>query len=476
MKKIFWLVALATMCFASCSKDEVVTPSTIEPSEDFTATLSMSRTHLDGTTVLWDATDQLTIFTKTAHNRQYKVKSGADTKTAVFSYVGYTGTNNAAINGSYAIYPYDAEAELAGNIIKTKWQAEQIYNASAVNLAYAPMVAYAATGTDLAFKNAGALLRFNLSVAANLPDTYTLQSIKVASAANNLAGTITIDPTADSKAVVTADGVKEVTLSGINAVIDGAVKSFYVALPATVFAADDLKVTFAFDEGARTVTLPAFTLNQGSIKTIVHQITADEFTGSTEEFGEVADLSELPATTPEELKDVADKLVEALKNPEVGVIKLPAEVAVPMTKSIKFGAPASRAEVEVEVVVKGRNVTIDGNRSTLVYSGTDRAISVENSAVGMNLTLKNLTVKGTTNAQRGINYNTTGKLTLENVTVVSEDAKVFTYAISLPSSSDNATVEITNSDICGNIALNLWGENTKVTGKQWTLYRKHYAT
>lgn len=462
MKKIFWLVALATMCFASCSKDEVVTPSTIEPSEDFTATLSMSRTHLEGTSVLWDATDQLTIFTKTAHNRQYKVKSGADTKTAVFSYVGYTGTNNAAISGSYAIYPYDAEAELAGNIIKTKWQAEQIYNAAAVNLAYAPMVAYAATGTDLAFKNAGALLRFNLSVAANLPDTYTLQSIKVASAANNLAGTITIDPTADSKAVVTADGVKEVTLSGINAVINATVKSFYVALPATVFAADDLKVTFAFAEGARTVTLPAFTLNQGSIKTIVHQITADEFTGSTEEFGQVADLSEMPIVEPEQVEAVAEAFTEALANPEVEEIKLPENVQLPMTEPISFGAAVVRASE----VLAARDITIDGNGGTLVWKGVSggRVIDVKSETNGMSLTLKNLTIENQTGyTQRGVNYNTNGKLTLENVTIKSAENCSITYAVNLPSSSDNATVEITNSDICGNIALNLWGENTKVT-------------
>ena len=367
MKKIFWLISLATMCFASCSKDEVVTPSMIEPSEDFTATLSMSRTHLEGTSVLWDAADELTIFTKTQHNRQYKVKSGAETKTAVFSYVGQTGTSNAAINGSYAIYPYDAEAELTGNIIKTKWQAEQIYNASAVNLAYAPMVAYAATGTDLAFKNAGALLRFNLSAAANLPDTYTLQSIKVASAANNLAGTITIDPTADSKAVVTADGVKEVTLSGINAVIDATVKSFYVALPATVFAADDLKVTFAFAEGARTVTLPAFTLNQGSIKTIVHQFTADEFPGSTEE-----GLS-VQVSTPEALQ-------EAVVNPKVSTVVLTADIE--LTEPLSFGAPLTRAATANE----GREFTLDLNGRAITQT------KIECEAYSMIENLANLTI------------------------------------------------------------------------------------
>ena len=108
-----------------------------------------------------------------------------------------------------------------------------------------------------------------------------------------------------------------------------------------------------------------------------------------------------------------------------------------------------------------KDVTIDGNGHTLTYTGSDRAITVEASANGANLTLKNLTVDCTASyCQRGINYNTTGELTLENVTVKGTNV---TYALNLPGSSDNCVVEITDSSLTGNIALNIWGANSTIT-------------
>ena len=108
-----------------------------------------------------------------------------------------------------------------------------------------------------------------------------------------------------------------------------------------------------------------------------------------------------------------------------------------------------------------KNLTIDGNGKTLTYTGTDRAIDVPNTANGANLTIKDLTVAFTGGySQRGINYNTNGKLTLDGVTVNGGDD--VTYAVNLPSSSAGATVEINDSSITGLIALNVWGANATV--------------
>ena len=61
-------------------------------------------------------------------------------------------------------------------------------------------------------------------------------------------------------------------------------------------------------------------------------------------------------------------------------------------------------------VVIDESVTIEGNDFTLTYTGTDRAITVRNTAV-TDLTIKDLNVVCSASAcQRGINYNTTGKL------------------------------------------------------------------
>ena len=113
------------------------------------------------------------------------------------------------------------------------------------------------------------------------------------------------------------------------------------------------------------------------------------------------------------------------------------------------------------VVING-SVVIDGNGKTITYTGADRAIDVPSNAdAKVNVTLEGLTVDYTASyCQRGVNYNDDGAFTLNNVTVKGTNV---TYAVNLPGYSDNCVVEINNSNITGNIALNIWGANSKVT-------------
>ena len=287
MKKTLLWGAIASLFFASCSKNDMVVEP-IEPSEDFVAQLAnASRTELDNTSVIWNAEDELTIFTKTEHNRQYKVKTlSEDGRTATFGFVGYTGTSNGTISANYAIYPYDAQATLSGDVISTTIASEQQYNVEKVDLSYALMAAKSET-TSFAFVNAGALIRFNIAKSELIPDSYTLNSIKLSSVTNNIAGNVTIDLSAESRAVVASTGSKEITLTAINQEITEEAKAFYVALPAVSFADKDLTVTFTFADGEKSFTLPAFDLLQGSIKTIAYTINdSDDFTGTTPDSGE----------------------------------------------------------------------------------------------------------------------------------------------------------------------------------------------
>lgn len=361
-KSLFGVVAAATLLFASCAKDEVQVAPAPEQAGDFTAVVVGSRAELNDKAVLWNDTDLLSIFTKTAHNRQYKVKQIEEgSRSATFEYVSYSGTDVTPLTANYALYPYDPAATISGDQIKTTLAAEQTYNAAKIDLGNALMVAKSSDNT-LTFMNAGALLCFKVSKQA-LPDSYTLQSIKVSSTNKALAGEVTIDLANDGKAVVADDGAKAVTLATINAAITTTEQAFYLALPETTFAEGDATVTFTFNEGEKTIALPPFTLSQNSIKNVVYEIKADDFTGSTGQYDEVWDGETITPVEP----DASG----------VYVIDSPAKLA--WLGSFKSGSGLTDATIEL---VADMNMN-GGTFNNLMLSGT----SVIN---GNNHTIKNV--------------------------------------------------------------------------------------
>jgi hypothetical protein len=224
--------------------------------------------------------------------------------------VSFTGNDNTKITSNYALYPYDADATLTGGVITTTLQSTQTYNGANGNLGYALMAAQSATN-NFSFRNAGSLLRFKLSKI--VPDEFTLNSIKVASASNNIAGEVTINlNNTETKAIVTSNGVKEITLADINYDVTTDVKEFYVAMPSMSFADKDLTVTFVFEEGEKVFELPAFDLEQGKIKSITYEINdAEDFTGGTPDSGEIVPIAKPAAneiwytTTDGEMAELA---------------------------------------------------------------------------------------------------------------------------------------------------------------------------
>ena len=112
-----------------------------------------------------------------------------------------------------------------------------------------------------------------------------------------------------------------------------------------------------------------------------------------------------------------------------------------------------------EKLTVATDVVINGNGKTLTYTGADRAIDCPNSK-NTNVTINDLRVVCTASyCQRGINFNNAGTLTLNKVNVSGTNV---TYALNLPGSSDNCTVNINDSSLSGNIALNVWGENSTI--------------
>jgi len=107
-----------------------------------------------------------------------------------------------------------------------------------------------------------------------------------------------------------------------------------------------------------------------------------------------------------------------------------------------------------------KSVSINGLGHTVNYTGKDRAIdSPKDNPI--NLTIKNLDITFTYSCERGINFNNSGILTLDNVNV--DGGSKVTYALNLPSSSNGAEVTITDSSFTGRIALNVWGAGATIT-------------
>ena len=281
MKKLLFTAFSAIALFVSCTMSDTDFLPIVETPGDFTARLEETRTELNGNAVVWCEEDLLTIFTKTAHNRKYQVKElSDDRRLATFGYLSYTGNNDTKITSNYALYPYDADATLADGVVTTTLQATQTYNGTNGNLGYALMAARS-TDNNFSFLNAGSLLRFKVS--KNSHKVHTLQAIKVASASNNIAGEVTIDlGGSEMKAVVTSNGVKEITLADINYELTTDIEEFYIAMPSMSFADKDLTVTFVFEDDEDVFELPAFDLKQGKIKNIAYKISSVvNFVGST---------------------------------------------------------------------------------------------------------------------------------------------------------------------------------------------------
>lgn len=291
MRKFLILVAASTMLFAACSKDD----STIQnlADEKFYASSVVSRTTMgdNGTSVHWVDGDLVTIFNKTSENLQYKATSVNGTSAEL---VYAAGVRTAAqFSENYALYPYDADATLNNGIISTSIPAAQTFSAD-TNLQHSIMVAKS-TSNSFSFMNATALLRFDVK---SVIGGSTIKSIAIKSAANGLAGDVTIDLNAATATAVVADGAaNEIVLDCGDAELSTSeYTSFYAVLPATEFAAGDLTIVYNVNYDGQDVAIEypvqsAMTLGAGVMKWT--QITISEsFNGTTSDMATAA-ISEM---------------------------------------------------------------------------------------------------------------------------------------------------------------------------------------
>lgn len=264
IKAILYLAVLTAMVSA-CSEDELADntqPSGKVPMEFYANTDASTRTELTtGNAVYWEANDAISLFDPIGDNNSfYTTESGPS--------VTFTG-KAAPVEGTYyALYPYDANAQIKGTTITTTLSAEQDAREGSFAQGLNPSVATADATNNLCFKNVCALVKFTLD--GSITTTIT----KATLCGNNgeaLAGTLTIDATA-STPIAMADTSFGQTVIELNGPLTPGTTYYFVTAPATL--SNGLTLSFYDDkgnvwkkEGTQSATLTASRiLNLGTMR------------------------------------------------------------------------------------------------------------------------------------------------------------------------------------------------------------------
>ena len=195
------------MMLASCSEDAYDDGSdgTKVPME-FSASVEATRTVLENEgSVSWEAGDEISLFDPSGNNNKFVTSVGGKNVT-------FSGTAVNAGGKYYALYPYDADAELSGTVFTTVLPAQQSAREGSFSSMLNPSVAVAdGADSSLEFKNTCAVVKFSFEVTAS--DEIS----KVVFSGNNgepLAGSLQIDAYSPSAAVLADGASSEIELSG----------------------------------------------------------------------------------------------------------------------------------------------------------------------------------------------------------------------------------------------------------------------
>lgn len=350
------------MLFAACSKDDSVNQNLAN--EKFFASSAVTRTVMgdNGTSVHWVDGDLVSIFNKTSDNLKYQATQANET-TAELVYVAGTRTA-ATMSSNFALYPYDADATLNSGVITTSIPAAQSFSADA-SLQHSIMVAKSESNS-FSFVNATSLLRFDVK---SIIGGATIKSITIKSQANGLAGDVTIDMNEQAPVAEVADGAaKEIVLDCGDAVLSTTdYTSFYAVVPATEFAAGDLKIIYAVNYDGKDVEVEypvqnAMSLGAGVMKWTQFTIS-ESFSGSTSDMATaISELQSVFENGGEYTLDVDVVLPETL------VVK--GDVTLNLNGKTITNAVDNTA-TDVIIVNEGATLTINGDGLIEAVTGND---------------------------------------------------------------------------------------------------------
>lgn len=197
----------------------------------------------------WETGDLVSVFTGDYSHRQYKAVTG-DVLETDLEYVSTTSSSSEALGDfNYAIFPYNASNSLKSGVLHSIIAAEQTYRENDLNNAI--MVSQIPAASDaFVFKNSCALLKINIKIAENFSNLHSVKSITVYSNSHKLSGPATInaasgDYTAkvDASAETASNTVKLVGCEAAGLLQADEYLTFYIAIPAGTYAAEDLTVS-----------------------------------------------------------------------------------------------------------------------------------------------------------------------------------------------------------------------------------------
>ena len=165
MKAKWFLPAALLLLAVSCTVKESEQAAMMTDASKITATVGsngpstkVSMTESDGQTrqTFWEKGDEIAVFYHSGRPLEYALEGEGGESSGVFSYAGGVG-GGLEFPGFYGLYPYDANAGVAGSVMSVTFPATQTYREGAFDAKANIMVAASGTN-ELFFRNVGGYL------------------------------------------------------------------------------------------------------------------------------------------------------------------------------------------------------------------------------------------------------------------------------------------------------------------------------
>ena len=224
MKKIFTILALATL-FVACSKEDVIV-NTLPNQLSVSIADDESRVHLNADKkTVWDSGDMLSVFYKNSANGLWRYTGEDGARDGVVTKVSEPTNPSATFSAVYAVYPYNESTTISSEgIVSLTIPTEQTFMNGSYGKGDNIMVAVG-ENDNLSMKNVFGWVRIPMTGTGQKVSSITFKG-------NNeeiLAGVATIDPYTQ-KITFAEGGAKELTLNCNDVALAEGAAEFYIAV------------------------------------------------------------------------------------------------------------------------------------------------------------------------------------------------------------------------------------------------------